>query len=354
MTASSPTAYCTYFDRGYLAQGLALWESLRRRQSDAVLWVLALDEDAADVLRKLGDERLRVIPLAELLAADPELAALQTARARAEFIFTLTPCLVRHLLRTEPAANPVFYLDADLYFFDDPVALRTDLGAGSVYVVPHRYPSWHDDSRWYGRFNVGVLGFRADANGFACVDWWRRQCLQSCALIGDGIHYGDQKYLDAWPEKFDGVVVSAHPGINLAPWNWAGHRFTVGPGVKVDGQPLVVFHFAQFRRMSSRWSDSGQLEYGVMPLRLRSRLYGEYADALATVEAAMQRVRPDLPLRRQRWRATFESWTMLLLRAFWGQCWCRVGPWWIAGRFGLGRFSGHAMGWYRRRQRRER
>ena len=36
--------YCTYFDRGFLAQGLALWRSLGKHDLDSVLWVLALDE----------------------------------------------------------------------------------------------------------------------------------------------------------------------------------------------------------------------------------------------------------------------------------------------------------------------
>jgi hypothetical protein len=217
--------------------------------------------------------------------------------------------------------------------------------------VPHRYPRWHDDAAYYGRFNVGVLGFRGDANGLACVEWWRSRCLESCALRADGATYGDQKYLDEWPGHHAGVVISAHPGVNLAPWNWAGHRVTVAAGqVTVDGQPLVVFHFAQFRRINERWCDSGQIEYGIMPLRLRSHLYGEYVAALDAAEASVRGVRRDiLPLRRG-WRETLGPWHLALLRLFWGQCWRRVGPWWVAGRGGLGRFSGRFMGFYRGRK----
>ena len=35
--------YCTYFDRGFLPQGLAMWTSLKAHDATAVLWVLALD-----------------------------------------------------------------------------------------------------------------------------------------------------------------------------------------------------------------------------------------------------------------------------------------------------------------------
>ncbi len=61
-----PTAaYCTYFDRGFLPQGLALWRSLARHEPAAELWVLALDEFTAGVLRELGDPKLHVVSLAE-------------------------------------------------------------------------------------------------------------------------------------------------------------------------------------------------------------------------------------------------------------------------------------------------
>jgi hypothetical protein len=345
--------YCTYFDRGYLAVGLALWDSLRRFDPAAELSVLALDDDTAAVLRQRGESGLRTLVLAELLAADPELAAARAERSKQEFIFTLTPCLLLHLLRVRPEAQPLVYLDADLYFFSSPAPLHAELGTGSVLVVPHRFPPWHDDSALYGRFNVGALAFRGDPNGLACLEWWRRRCLESCALTVDGEHFGDQKYLDAWPARFDGVIESAHPGVNVAPWNWARHRFELQDGaLKVDGQPLVVFHFAQFRPIGNRWCDSGQLEYGIMPLWLRSRLYGEYWAALERAEASVRAVAPQLPALRRTWGQALSPWPFSILRVLWGQCWRRTGPWLVAGRFGLGRFSGRAMSVYRKIRRR--
>ena len=49
--------YCTYFDRGYLAQGLAMWRSLEEHDAAATLWVLALDDESATVLRATGGPR---------------------------------------------------------------------------------------------------------------------------------------------------------------------------------------------------------------------------------------------------------------------------------------------------------
>lgn len=347
--------YCTYFDRNYLAQGLALWASLEMRDPAAVLWVLALDDFTAEVLGEAGGERLRVVPFVELLGADPELEAVREGRSRNEFIFTLSPCLPIHLFRTRAEIDLLTYLDADLFFFSDPRAMHQELGAGSILITPHRYPRWHDDSAQYGRFNVGVLVFRRDASALACLAWWREQCLCSCATIADGATYGDQKYLDQWPEQFSGVVVSRNAGINAAPWNWAGHRWAMDEdGMRVDDAPLVVFHFAQFRRVSGGWFDSGQLEYGIMPLNLRSRLYGEYWAALQRAEQAVTVLRPGFAIPERGWGASLGAWHMAALRVVCGQFWRKSGRVWFAGRLGLGRFTGHAMGTYRNWQRRSR
>src|SRR5918912_1541432 len=93
--------YCTYFDRGFLIQGLALWRSLAAHDASAVLWVLALDDFTDEVLRELGDARLRVVTLAELERDDPELLAAKANRARVEYYFTLSPCWPRWLLATQ-------------------------------------------------------------------------------------------------------------------------------------------------------------------------------------------------------------------------------------------------------------
>ncbi len=348
------SCYCTLFDRRYLPQGLALWHSLRRHEPAAACWVLALDEETAVMLRTGASPGLQVVTLAELLAADPQLAAVRAGRSHPEFVFTLKPCLCRYLLREIPGIGVITYLDADLYFFGDPAVIQRELGGRSVFLVPHRYPAWQDDGPRYGCFNAGVLAFRDDELGRACLDRWREQCLASCALAADGMVYGDQKYLDEWPERLGAAVcVSRNPGLNFAPWNWARHRCTLDPaGVRIDGERLVAFHFAQFRWVSGNWFDSGQLEYGIMPLRLRSRLYGEYWNALMAAETVIRAAQPGLVPAARGWAASLRPWHWGLLRLFWGQFWLRLGPCWLAGRFGLGQLSGRVMGFYRRWQRR--
>jgi hypothetical protein len=343
----------TYFDHSYLAQGLALWRSLERWDETVKLTVLALDQETAAVIATLSDRKVEVISLAELVAADLCLAAVQTGRSRAEFIFALTPCMVRHALRKGSEVDTVVYLDADLFFFSDPTPLWREFAEQSVLIVAHRYPKWNDDAELYGKYNVGILLFRNDANGRECVDWWRDQCLQSTALDAKTGHYGDQKYLDEWPQRFGGVIASKNPGVNVAPWNWSSQDFEWDENViRVNGVPLIVFHFAQFKRIGDAWFDSGQLEYGIMPLALRSRIYGEYWTALLQSESDIQKVQPMFSITQRGWRLSLGAWHIALLRFFFGQFWFKVGPWWLAGRLGIGRYSGRVMGVYRHWRRR--
>lgn len=342
--------YCTYFDRRYALPGLALWLSLRRYDPAAVLWVLALDEETVTAIRGLGEAGLRVMPLAELEGADPELAAARGDRTWVEFVFTLSPCWPRFLLNRHSEIEVLTYVDADMAFLSSPAPLFAGLQANDVLIVEHRFPKFLRSLESRGRFNVGVLCFRNSLGGRACLDDWRRQCLEWCHDRVEPERYADQKYLDAWPGKVARLTVCGHPGVNLAPWNWMNHAYAFrGGDLLVDGQPLVVFHFARFRTLGKDSVDAGQLEYGVMPLRLRSWIYGRYWDLLGAATARLLAVAPALADPPAVPRGHRAAWKTRAIETVFGAKWRRVGRWWFAGRFGLGRYSGRFVWWLRRR-----
>jgi len=63
--------------------------------------------------------------------------------------------------------------------------------------------------------------------------------------------FADQKYLDSWPENFNGVRVIQHKGANLAPWNVANYRITTQANtVMVDEQALLFFHFHGLKQVA--------------------------------------------------------------------------------------------------------
>jgi hypothetical protein len=289
--------YCTYFDHRYLVRGLALYRSLAATGTPFRLWVLCLDAPCLALLRRLDLPHLRLLPLAALERADPALAGARRGRTLVEYYFTCTPALLLHLFRTRADVDLLTYLDADLFFFADPAPLFAALGDRSVAIVPHRYPPRLAHlAAAFGEYNVGWLSFRRDAPALACLTSWRRQCLAWCYDRVEAGRYADQKYLDAWPARFPGVVVLRHPGANLAPWNLATHRLAAPGGrVAVDGAPLLFFHFHRLRAIRP-WLFAPRLsDFGVtMDAVMRRHLYGPYLRELRLVHHALRSLAPQL------------------------------------------------------------
>ena len=187
---------------------------------------------------------MRVVRLDELEAAEPRLPDAKRDRSRVEYYFTCGPAFLERTLTQLPRGECLSYVDADLYFFSSPEPLEREMQGHSIGVVEHRFSRRNAALLAVGRFNVGWLSFRHDASGLACVRWWKERCLEWCADRIEGERYADQKYLDRWPDLFDGVRVIRHPGANVAPWN-ADH---LGVHVKedrlfVDDEPLIFYHF---------------------------------------------------------------------------------------------------------------
>src|SRR5690606_10348699 len=145
--------FCTYFDSGFLIQGLALFESLKRHDAEAVLWVLALDEACAVTLEALKRPALRAVRLPDCETGDEQLLAAKGNRSRVEYYFTLSPCWPRWLLARNPEMERITYVDADMFFFEspDPVFHTMDAAEASVLMTEHRFPSWLKHYEQHGR-----------------------------------------------------------------------------------------------------------------------------------------------------------------------------------------------------------
>jgi hypothetical protein len=244
-----PYEFCTLFDVNYLPRGLVLYSSLREHCEDFRLHLLCMDEETEHVVEQLELPHVRVVPLRELEAGDRGLLETKTDRSPVEYCWTATPAICLYTLESEPAIDSITYLDADLMFFHDPQPLFDEMAASSTMLVPHRYaPQYRRAEALNGRYNVEWLTFRRDARAIEALTWWRERCLEWCyARVEDG-KMGDQKYLDDWPERFEGVHVLEHPGGGLAPWNVAQYRLGERDGhVTVDGRELVFYHYHSLR-----------------------------------------------------------------------------------------------------------
>lgn len=273
--------YCTYFDSRYLTRGITLYESICKQSSRPIcLWVLCLDEESHKILARASLAGMQLIRMEDLEGADPELAHAKSNRSTVEYFFTSTPCLPRYILNANPEIADITYVDGDLYFFSDPEQIFLDIGANSIAITPHRFAKRNTGREQLGIFNVAFNYFRRDADGIACLEWWRERCLEWCYdRLEDG-KFADQGYLNDWPERFCGVKVLNHPGVNLAPWNVEDARLTSRAGrIYSDGEPLIFYHFHALKVLSGRLFNPCWENYEIKPPGvLRRRIYQPYIE----------------------------------------------------------------------------
>lgn len=241
--------YCTYFDQNYLVKGLTMIRSLTFRSAAPVtVFVICFDQLTADFLTQLRDPSIIPISIEEIERDDPLLVACKSNRSKVEYLWTTTPTIILRVLERNPAIDILTYLDADLFFFNSPQPIFQELGTGNALIHEHRFPPRHAHLIKNGRFNVGLMCFRNNAVGLEILRWWRERCIEWCYLEPKDGKMGDQGYLNDWPEKFPGIVSSAHIGVGTAPWNQEQYQFSRGTDntPRVNDLPLIVFHFHSF------------------------------------------------------------------------------------------------------------
>jgi len=210
--------YVTLFNGLFLPQGLALHMSMERHVRDYVLWILCVDDEAYDVLMRLALPNVRLLRLSEL--ETEELLAVKPTRTIGEYCWTLTPFAPRFVFESDATVDRVTYLDADLWFrkHPEPIFDEFDRAEKHVLITDHAYSPEYDDSATSGRFCVQFMTFTR--GGEIVRKWWEERCIEWCFYRFEDGKFGDQKYLDDWPERFSSLVhVLQDKERALAPWN---------------------------------------------------------------------------------------------------------------------------------------
>jgi len=317
--------FCTYFDRNYLTRGLALYRSLARHcQRPFTLWILCFDATTYETLDRLSLPGVRLISLDQFEAADPSLRKAKAERSAVEYFWTCTPSLPLYILSHYPKIDLITYLDADLCFYSDPMPVYSEMGDGSILIVEHRYAPEHAHlAATSGIYNVELLAFRRDDRGLTCLRWWRARCLEWCyKRIEDG-KFGDQKYLDDWPQRFAGVVALKNVGAGLAPWNAAQYNVRWQDGrINVDGAPLIFYHFHGLKKIARNAIRPAGHAYRLSS-SLIEHLYFPYMDALREAER-------DAGVGASLVRGEYDSGGLRLLPGLLEHRWLLVTPRWLA------------------------
>ena len=279
--------FCTYFDRNYLPFAVALHASLMRHCRSFRLFVLALDDTCAETMERLGLPSVSLLRLEELERKDAHLYARKSTRSLVDYYYTCGPSLIRYLFEREPEIELLTLIDADLYFFSSPEPIYQELEGSSVGIIEHRFGPKQSSLNRFGTYNVGWTSFRRDADGLACLDWWREQCLEWCFDRVEGNRFADQKYLNEFPIRFSGVRIIQQKGANVGPWNLASFQLSESYGeVWVAQDPLIFFHFHGFKILKP-WlynSNVGRFRVKLPPIA-RRLIFAPYIRELRDVAA---------------------------------------------------------------------
>lgn len=249
-----------------------MYESLRANCPQFHLYIFAFDQLSYELLLKLNLECVTVIGLGEF--EDEKLLSVKSTRSLAEYCWTCTPCIIKHSIERYDL-EACTYLDADLYFFSDPSVLFDEMGNDSVLITEHRYTPEYDQSATSGIYCVQFMTFKNNAEGMFVLNWWRNACIDWCyARFEDG-KFGDQKYLDDWPQRFESIYVLKHLGGGIAPWNVQQYN------IKKMGFDLVFYHFHGYKFLENNKLDFGsyRLEKDVLSL-----VYKPYSCHLLSIE----------------------------------------------------------------------
>ena len=255
--------YVTLFNSLFLPQGLALHMSMERHIKQYVLWILCVDDVTYEFLDKLQLPNVRLLNLR--LLETIELKNIKSSRNVGEYCWTLTPYAPRFVFEADQCVSRVTYLDADLWFKESPSVIFKEFedSEKNVLITDHGYAPEYDQSVSSGKYCVQFITFEKNG-GEEVRKWWEEKCTEWCFdRIEDG-RFGDQKYLDDWPDRFSKKVhVLFNKGLTLAPWNAC--RYPYGNA--------VFYHFHGLRIISPKKISVGDY---YLPKPLYNNVYLPY------------------------------------------------------------------------------
>jgi len=282
--------FCTLFNSFYLVKGLAMQRSLLQRSPGSHLYILAMDDFTRQYL--LDAELVNVTVIALKNFENEELLAVKKKRTVAEYCWTCSSSLISYCIETYHLPSCT-YVDADIYFYQDPGILLSELtqNKAQVLITEHGFDEEHKHLEAYGRFCIQFLCFTNHPEAKKILNTWKEECIDWCYSWAEKGRFGDQKYLDDWPERYDAVHILGNTGA-LAPWNISrfnviedgNKNFMVREKKTNISVPLVLYHFHDLKFYKN---NTLCLVNGYDVSEVTGSLYYPYMSLLARIEKSI-------------------------------------------------------------------
>lgn len=276
--------FCTLFNSNYLAKGVTLIRSLIAPTGSVHIYIVPFDRVCENILNEINFPNTTIIPLDEF--ETKELLQIKQQRTTAEYCWTSTPFLLQYCIQKFDLDHCT-YLDADLFFFSDPVALHGEFEGQDAMITEHRYTPEYDQSAISGKYCVQYVTIRNNTNGMQILQEWKENCLEWCYARYEDGKFGDQMYLDHWKKNYTGVHELQNLGGGVAPWNVQQYSFArkgediVGT-VEVSGAQfkVIFYHFHALYAFRKSFIREFYFEGYKTPESARSILHRTYLSEL--------------------------------------------------------------------------
>lgn len=281
-------------DQNYILYGAALIESLGKSTIPWTLHYYCIDDTTYRYILMLRNPNV-IAYKPEVLMGNGIRFPIPASQARLNtlkrqdsqyFCWSLASVFTDYIMN-HVRCDSVTYIDSDIYFHRDIKALFDAFGTADVGIFRHRHFMDPNTDYGDGRYNVGVVYFKASEKGKGLLSWWADAVL--FRRYPEYATCGDQKYLEFFPKTCSPSEIFIDGNIGHgASWQWEVYdlsklkeKVVIWKGQE---QELVFTHFSKFkynlndRSFASSWYKSDHIIYTTPDLY---DLHLEYVDALA-------------------------------------------------------------------------
>jgi hypothetical protein len=245
---SANFTFCTYFDKKYILQSLALIDSIQRIYANSRIVIFALDSETMNFFKNASLTNVEYLETKSQQKISEKFEAFRLSRSYPESIFSLKPIFIREVLKTLSEDQWVIYLDSDTFLFNS-LEIQNIRPDKSIILSPHFFGIESEQFLSAGFYNAGLVGFKNDIFGGESLQLWVNLCEDSCTVDKTNGQYADQKYLEElqaiWPSRVHEIGM----GNNLGAWSFSKRtKFSKDQdSLFINGSCLRMFHFHGFK-----------------------------------------------------------------------------------------------------------
>lgn len=278
---------------GSLFKAIPMYTSLCKCCSDFKLFILCMNNSVYDVLNEMNFKDIILIQLEEIERSNSNLALAKSNRIFHEYCWTLKPIFLYYVMNKYDNAEYYAHLDADLFFFSNIDYIFDENPNSSIFLTHHK--NSEEFIHYYelsGLYNTGFVGFKNNNEAKYAVKLWGDRCLKKCTVEYDTVNktFGDQRYVEDWPDIFKNVHIVDSIGANVAFWNVKNYKVSKkNMIVYLDDSPLIFYHFSSVIILGPREFDLCSF-YHIDDENLMNYIYAPYIKCLSkSIKSVIER-----------------------------------------------------------------